>query len=168
MQANDQDNNIDEPKIEEVDDIDIENAGRVAIAREKIGVEPSLVVNEITDTCIYSGFFGILDSQRLQQITERVLDTLTRSESDTIIIDLSNVDIIDSAVAAHLLRLSQTINVTGCSVIFCGIKAVIAQTMTAIGVDISSLVMKKNLKVALKEVLDRERMKRSNTKLREG
>lgn len=50
---------------------------KVAISRKKIVGELPIVVNEITDKCHYSGFFGTLDSSRIKAITDKVLDLMT-------------------------------------------------------------------------------------------
>ena len=34
---------------------------KVAIARKKIGGEVPIIVNELTDKCLYTGFFGTLE-----------------------------------------------------------------------------------------------------------
>jgi hypothetical protein len=78
---------------------------KVAFSRKKIGREVPIEVNEITDAYLYSGSFGTLDSARMQSITDRILDLASTTGIEMIIIDLANVDIIDSAVVAHLVRL---------------------------------------------------------------
>jgi len=126
---------------------------KVAISRKKIGGEIPIVVSEITDNCLYSGLFGIMDSARMKIITDKILDLLTTTDIEIIIIDLANIDIIDSAVATHLIRMGDTLALVGVKTIFCGIPPTIAQTMMATGVDVKGLRTSKNLKSAVKEVL---------------
>ncbi len=126
---------------------------KVAISRKKIGGEVHLVVNEIVDKCIYSGFFGTLDSARMKSITDKILDLVGATDIDIIIIDLANVDIIDSAVANHLARLGDTLMLVGVKVIFCGIQSTIAQIIIAGGVDMRGFKITKNIKSAIKDVL---------------
>lgn len=140
-----------EGKVEEINETS-DNSNEVAIAREKIGGEVPLIVTEIANNCLYSGFFGTLDSARMQKITERILNSLVNNEINMVIIDLSNTEILDSAVAAHLVKMAETINLTGCRTIFCGIRPIIAQTIIAIGVNVTKQLISKNLKSALKEV----------------
>jgi rsbT co-antagonist protein RsbR len=124
----------------------------VAISRKKIGGEVPLIVNEITDKCLYSGFFGTLDSARMKSITDKMLDLLAATNIDIVIIDLSNVDIIDSAVATHLVRLGDTLMLVGMKIIFCGIQSAIAQTMITGGIDMKAFKIARNVKTAIKEV----------------
>jgi len=125
---------------------------KVAISRKKIGGEVPLVVNEITDKCLYSGFFGILDSARMKSITDKVLDLVAATDIDIIVIDLANVDIIDSVVATHLIRLGDTFILIGVKAIFCGIPPVIAQTMVTSGIEMKGFKISRNLKSAIKEI----------------
>ena len=125
---------------------------KVAISRKKIGGEVPLVVNEITDKCLYSGFFGTLDSARMKGITDKILDLASATNIEIIIIDLANVDIIDSAVATHLTRLGDTLILVGVKVIFCGIQSTVAQTMITSGIDMKGFKISRNVKLAIKEV----------------
>ncbi len=125
---------------------------RAAFSRSKIGGEVPMVVSEVIDGCLYSGFYGSLDSSRAQGIIEKILDLLVTTESRFIIADLGNVDIIDSAVASRLFQLSGSVKAVGSEIIFCGISPAIAQTMTAAGVNVEQLQIARNLKSALKKV----------------
>jgi rsbT co-antagonist protein RsbR len=125
---------------------------RVSISEKRIGLESPMVVSKLTDTCLYSGFFGRLDSARMKSITDDILEAIEQSNNDTIVIDLSNVDIIDSAVAAHLIRTGDVIKLVGCNVIFCGINSKVAQAMMTVGVEFSKYLLCKDLKSALRLV----------------
>ena len=52
---------------------------QVAISRKKIGGEIPIVVNEITDKCLYTGFFGTLDSARMKAIDPEELIQIIQS-----------------------------------------------------------------------------------------
>jgi len=125
---------------------------KVAISRKKIGGGIPIVVNEITDKCLYSGFFGTLDSARMKAITDKILDLLTVTGVEILIIDLINVDMIDSAVAARLARLGDILKLVGVEVIFCGIIPQVAQIMVLSGVEMRGFKISRNLKSAIKEV----------------
>lgn len=125
---------------------------KVAISRKKLGGEVPIVVSEITDQCLYTGFFGTLDSARMKMITDKILNMLTATGIETIIIDLSNIDIIDSAVAVHLVRLGETLTLVGVQTIFCGIIPQNAQVMVTAGVQMKEFRISRDLKSAVKEV----------------
>ncbi len=132
---------------------------QVGISRRKIIGEAPIVVNEITNRCLYSGFFGTLDSARMKKITDGILEITGRNENDLLIIDLSNVEVIDSAIALHLIRLNKTLQLIGMDVLFCGIKPVVAQSMVSAGVDLDNISVFKNLKRALADVYRRQGLK---------
>jgi len=129
---------------------------QVAISRRRIAGEAPIVVNEVTDRCLLSGFFGTLDSVRMKKIIEGILEVTTRTEHDMIIIDLSNVDVIDSAISGHLVKLNKTLQMVGLDVMFCGIKPIVAQSMVAAGGILDNIYVAKNLKRALKEAYRRQ------------
>ena len=127
---------------------------KVAMNESRIGLDAPLVVSSITENCLYSGFFGRLDSERMKLVTDKMIETIDFKESEYVIIDLSNVEIIDSAIAVHLVKVGTILQLTGVKVIFCGIKGIVAQTMTAIGLEFEKYPIVRDLKGALKMVYE--------------
>jgi rsbT co-antagonist protein RsbR len=125
----------------------------VAISRKQIGGESPIVASELFDQCIYSGFFGTIDSARMAAITNKIIQMVENGNYTVSIIDLSNVDAIDSSVASQLVQTSETLNLIGVKTIFCGIRGVIAMTMVKNGVVLGSNTVKKRLKEAVHEAL---------------
>lgn len=132
---------------------------KVAISRRKLGGEAPIVVNEIIDGCLYTGMFGTLDSARMKSVIDLILTITSSSEADVIIIDLSNIDIVDSVIAGQLIKINKTLQIVGMNVIFCGIKPIVAQSMVNAGIDIGNVQVVKNLKVALTEVYKKRGLK---------
>ena len=131
----------------------MEQENKVVVSRSKIGGELPIVVSEIIDGCLYSGFFGTLDSARMKFVTDKILAYNDSMDINTIIIDLGNVEIIDSAVAVHLVNVADSLRLVGTDVTFCGMKPIIAQSITKMGINISGASFSKNLKTALKDIL---------------
>ncbi len=125
---------------------------KVAISRKKIGGEIPIVVNEITDNCLYAGFFGTLDSDRAKVVSDKILDMLRATGIEIVIIDLGNVDIIDSAVASHLIKLGEIFNFVGVKTLYCGIIPSVAQVMASSGINIKGFEITRDLKSAIKLV----------------
>jgi len=125
---------------------------QMAISRKKIGGEVPLVVNEITERCLYTGFFGTLDSSRMKAITDKILILLGNTGIEIVIVDLANVDIIDSAVASHLARLGETFTLVGVATVFCGIMPQVAQIMVTASIEMKGFRITRDLKAAVKEV----------------
>ncbi len=131
----------------------------LAISRKNIFGEAPIIVNELLDGCLYSGFFGTLDSARMKGVMDSILNIVGPSDYEYLIVDLNNVDIIDSAIASHLIKMTKTLQMLGLDVIYCGIKPIVAQSMISAGIVIGNNIMVKNMRLALKEVLKRKGLK---------
>jgi len=130
-------------------DQDHNQGAKVAISRRILGGDASIVINEITERCLFSSFYGTLDSVRMKKVIDAVMEVVNRNDNDIIIVDLSNIDIIDSSIAAHLKRLNKLLQLVGMEVIFCGIKPIVAASMVTAGVELENMLLEKNLKRAL-------------------
>jgi len=122
---------------------------KVAISRRIIGGDTPIVINEISDRCLFTSFYGTLDSVRMKKVIDSMLEVVNRNDNDMIIIDLSNIEIIDSSIAAHLKKLNKLLQLLGMEVVFCGIKPVVASSMVSAGVELDNITVEKNLKRAL-------------------
>ena len=131
----------------------------VAISEKRIGLDTPIVVTEILDQCLYSGFFGRMDSARVKAASDRILESIMQVEAEFVIIDLSNVDLIDSAVAAHLIRVGDIIALIGTTPAFCGITPTVAQSMAYAGVEFRKFRIFRDLKSTLKWVLETQQWK---------
>ena len=128
----------------------------LAISRRVLGGEAPIVINEITDRCMYSGFFGTLDSVRMKKVNDAIMEAADRNDHDMMIIDLSNVEVIDSSVAANLKKLNKLLQLIGVDVVFCGFKPVVASSMISAGVELDNIRVEKNLRRAIKYVYNRQ------------
>lgn len=126
----------------------------VAINEAEMGMEAPLVVSRIFENCLYSGFFGRLDSERIKRITERMLEAVEKVDCDYIIIDLSNIDLIDTAIAQHLIKISRSLRFSGVNVLLCGIKGYVAQTMASVDIQLNAFTIAKDVQSALRHVYD--------------
>ena len=82
----------------------------------------------------------------------------------TCIIDLSNVNILDSDAAKHLIVLGNTLILSGVKPLFCGIRSNIAQAMASAGITLSHFEVLKNVKTAIERVLELSDLKLISTK----
>jgi rsbT co-antagonist protein RsbR len=82
---------------------------------------------------------GAIDSFRAGQIMERLLTAIAERQADIIILDITGVPVIDTAVANYLLQTARAAQLIGAHVILVGIGPEIAQTMVQLGVDVSSI-----------------------------
>lgn len=122
---------------------------QVAYSQRAASFQAPMVVSEIAENCLYSGLFGRLDSARMKAVTDAMLTAVETYRCENIIIDLSNIDLIDSLVAGHLFRVGDTLLLTGVRPIFCGISPVVAQTMVNTGIQFDRYQVARNLRSAL-------------------
>ncbi|ABZ77207.1 anti-sigma-factor antagonist [Shewanella halifaxensis HAW-EB4] len=125
------------------------NLDKVAVSRKQISGEVPMVVAEITDGCMYSGLFGSLDSARMSAVIEKLTYECESRCINLVIIDLGNVDAIDSAIAGQIIRLGNILKLVGVSTIYCGISSILANTMVTTGVSIGDVRVERDLKSAL-------------------
>jgi rsbT co-antagonist protein RsbR len=125
------------------------SSDKVAISRKQIGGETPMVVNQIADYCLYCGLFGSLDSARMAAITDQIDSAIQLRSTTHIILDLNNVDAIDSAIAAHLVNLADIMLMIGVTTIFCGISGDLAKTMVRSGVNLGKYPTVRDLNKAL-------------------
>ncbi|EYF08908.1 AAA family ATPase [Chondromyces apiculatus] len=100
---------------------------------------------------------GSLDAQRAEQMMEVVLEEVTRTGCRHMIIDLTGVEAVDTGTAYHLMKISDAIQLLGARSVVVGIRPEVAQTIVALGVDLSSVVTLANLREALLECMRLER-----------
>jgi len=122
---------------------------KVALSRKQIGGEIPMIANEITDDCIYSGLFGVLDSSRMALVIDKITALAHNKQISYVIVDLGNVEAIDSSVAGYLIKLGDILQLVGVVPIFCGISAELAQTMVTAGVSLGAYITVRDLKSAL-------------------
>lgn len=125
------------------------DSNNIAISRKQIAGEVPMVATEIMDGCLYTGLFGSLDSSRMQAIMDMLTALCEGKNSRIVIIDLVNVEVIDTAVATHLTKLAQVLRMIGVQAVFCGIRGLLARTMVTSGISLEGLKTVKDMKAAL-------------------
>jgi len=92
---------------------------------------------------------GIVDSQRAQTIMDSMLTKVAETESRVVILDIEGVETVDTAVANHLIKITQATQLMGCTCIVSGISPAIAQTLVQLGIPLSSVVTRATLRDAV-------------------
>lgn len=122
---------------------------KVAISRRQLGGESPMVVSRIAPLTVYSGLFGTLDSARMQNVTDQITDYCTAQNARYAIVDLGNVDAIDSAVAQHIINMAKAAKLCGIEMIFCGIQGRVARVMVGASLDVGVFETHSDLEIAL-------------------
>lgn len=98
-----------------------------------------LPVVRLADNLLLLPLVGHLDSRRMADISERLLETVATNRSRMVIIDIAGIALIDTQVAQAIERLIASVKLIGADVTLTGIRAEVAQTMTSIGIGLGKV-----------------------------
>ena len=99
----------------------------------------STPVLQVRERLLILPIIGVIDSQRARQLTEQLLRGIRNNRAKVVVVDITGVPAIDSAVANHLVQTVEASRLMGASVIITGLSSEIAQTLVTIGVDLSKM-----------------------------
>jgi rsbT co-antagonist protein RsbR len=88
---------------------------------------------------------GSLDTARSQEMTETLLERIVQTGSEIVILDITGVPVVDSAVAKHLLETVQAARLLGAEVLIVGLTTRIAMTLVHLGLDLSGVTTRTTL-----------------------
>ena len=110
----------------------------IALQQEAIR-ELSTPVLTIRDRLLVLPIIGVLDTSRAQQLTEELLKAIRDSRARVVILDVTGVPAVDSAIANHLLQTVEACRLMGAQVIVTGLSSSVAQSLVTLGVDLTKL-----------------------------
>jgi rsbT co-antagonist protein RsbR len=139
-----------------VDDLGLFMLETYAATRETVIAEQAETLLELStpvvklwDGILALPLVGTLDSARTQVVMEALLQALVDTGSEHAIIDITGVAAVDTQVAQHLLKTVQAARLLGAECIISGIRAQIAQTVVALGIEFGDIQTKANLSDAM-------------------
>lgn len=97
---------------------------------------------------------GTIDSRRAQHVMEHLLSSIAEQMADVVIIDITGVPMVDTAVANYLLQTIRAARLLGAQVIITGIRAAIAQTMINLGIDLGDVRTRSTLREGINTALE--------------
>ncbi|WP_437733711.1 STAS domain-containing protein [Sorangium sp. So ce1335] len=118
-------------------------------AQQKVIRDLSTPIIEVWDGVLTLPMVGTVDSIRTAEVMDSLLAQIVEKRARFAILDLTGVEVVDTRVASHLIQLITAIRLLGASGIVAGIKPTVAQTMVALGLDLSQLNTQRNLRAAL-------------------
>ncbi|HZU96276.1 MAG TPA: protoglobin domain-containing protein [Planctomycetota bacterium] len=101
--------------------------------------ELSTPVLRVRDRLLVVPIIGLMDSARAYQLTDQVLRSIRAHRAKVVVLDITGVPTVDSAVANHLIQTVQASRLLGARSIVTGVSPDIAQTLVRIGVDVGKL-----------------------------
>jgi rsbT co-antagonist protein RsbR len=94
----------------------------------------------LADGVVALPLIGSIDSNRIQQIMETLLEGISEQQADVALIDITGVKMVDTQVADGLLRAAQAAKLLGAQVVLTGISSDIAQTLVHLGADLNGII----------------------------
>jgi rsbT co-antagonist protein RsbR len=95
---------------------------------------------------------GHLDTQRMTALSSSLLEEVARQRAHTVIVDLTGVAMIDTAIANRLLSMAQGVRLLGAEVMITGIKAEVAQALVSLGVSFTQITTAASLQDGIMQV----------------
>ncbi|WP_438040536.1 STAS domain-containing protein [Sorangium sp. So ce128] len=118
-------------------------------AQQKVIRDLSTPIIEVWDGVLTLPMVGTVDSVRTAEVMDSLLAQIVEKRARFAILDLTGVEVVDTRVASHLIQLITAIRLLGADGIVAGIKPTVAQTMVALGLDLTQLNTQRNLRAAL-------------------
>src|SRR6202171_1053249 len=94
---------------------------------------------------------GVIDSHRARQLTEQLLEGIRTHRAKAVVIDLTGVPAVDSAVANHLLQTVRAAKLLGANAGITGVSTENAHNLHAIGVDLRGPMTTRDLQSGVDE-----------------
>jgi len=114
-------------------------------------LEMSTPVTKIWDGVLFAPIVGIVDSKRAVDIMNKALSSIADTRASTLLLDISGVAVVDTAVANHLIKIARAAVLMGCKTIISGISPAIAQTIAELGIDLGSIQTTSTIESALSD-----------------
>lgn len=112
----------------------------------------------LTDTMAILPIIGMVDTRRAKKLQIKVLQQIFEQQIKHVIIDLSGVAYLDTAVLGHLFNIVNGIRIQGCKAVLTGIRPEITNTIVELGIDLHDKVETKGtLQQAIQLILDNEK-----------
>ncbi len=122
-------------------------------AQSRTILELSTPVLQVWDGILVLPLIGDVDTKRANQVAESVLEAIGRTQARFIILDITGVPVIDTAVADHLLKTIKAARLLGAEVIVTGVSSYNARTIVRLGVDLKETVTRGTLQSGLKSAM---------------
>ncbi|WP_322511601.1 STAS domain-containing protein, partial [Chloroflexus sp.] len=90
-----------------------------------------------------------LDSRRAEQLRSRILEAVAAKRAHTVIIDITGITVIDTAVAKALIDTTAAIRLLGARTIISGIRPAVAQTLVHLNAGLGDITTAPNPEAAL-------------------
>ncbi|HEY1014482.1 MAG TPA: STAS domain-containing protein [Herpetosiphonaceae bacterium] len=125
-----------------------EQSHLVAMVREL-----SSPIIPVHDSILVLPLVGSIDAQRAQMIMEDLLTAIVDRQAELVIIDITGVPLVDTAIANYLVQTTKAVNLLGAQTVLVGIGADVAQTLVGLEIDLRQMTVRANLQDGIAHAL---------------
>lgn len=126
---------------------------QLIVAQAAALAELSTPLIPISDTTVVMPLIGAIDSRRIRQIMQSLLEGVAGSRASWVILDITGVPVVDTQIANALISAAQAVNLLGARAILTGIRPEVAQTLVGLGVNLQSLITRSTLQDGITHAL---------------
>ncbi len=109
-------------------------------------------VIQVWDGILAVPIVGTVDTARAQDMNEALLEAIVETGSEIVLLDITGVPVVDTAVSRHLLETVAAARLLGSDVLIVGLSARMAMTLVQLGIDLAHVTtrptMAKGLELA--------------------
>jgi len=98
---------------------------------------------------------GSMDTARAQEMNEALLERIVETGAEIIILDITGVPVVDTALAKHLLETISAARLLGAEVLVVGLSARTAMTMVHLGLDLGDVTTRTTMAKGLRLAFER-------------
>jgi len=135
--------------------VQAEQYAETVAAQSTAILELSTPVVQVLDDILILPLIGAIDTTRANQIVSQVLEGITEYGAVMVIVDVTGVPVVDTAVAGHLMRTFQAARMLGAECVLTGVSPPMAQILVRAGIDVGELRTKGSLRSGLLYALER-------------
>jgi rsbT co-antagonist protein RsbR len=117
--------------------------------------ELSTPIMEVWEGVLCLPVVGVLDSVRSAEMTETLLRAIMDKKARCAIIDITGIQVMDTATADHFIRMAKAVRLLGAECVLTGINPNIAQTIVHMGLELSGVATHRSLRSALQHYVGR-------------
>jgi len=108
----------------------------------------------IHDGVLVMPLIGHLDSSRGAHLMDDLLQAIQDHQADVVLIDITGVSLVDTAVANSLIQATRAAALLGTKCILVGISAAVSRTLVHLGVELSQIDTQRDLQAGIAKALE--------------
>lgn len=129
------------------------SAKETIIAKQQAAIrELSLPVLQVREQLLVIPLVGVVDSNRARQLIEGLLAGIRDRRARGVVIDVTGVPVVDTAVANHLVQACDAARLMGANVVITGISPEMAQTLVTLGARLPAVATHVDLQEGIEQI----------------